>query len=1055
MIKIAHISDVHFDNNSEYNLKHFILPSLIKDFKGDVGQPDFICISGDLLLKGGMSFKNGIGDAFKSFQEKFIEPLILESNLEKSDVFFAPGNHDIDRSRDADFVEAGLRNHLVDADTVFKFISENKNDGIGRIIPFKEFEKNFYKETSFEKNITKFHSTYKITKNDYKIGISCLNSAWRCWDSVSDNGNLLIGERQLVDSVNELSDCDFKIAIMHHPVSCLAEFDKKSIEPLLLREFNLVFCGHGHEGTMWSMSSMYGNIFVSVAPSSWDASLRSDSRKYAIGYYMITVDFSLNKIITKARRYNHDKTKFDPNSDLGDDNGVSVYGLPSANQKEQMQQELEASSCVLNFQTQEMNEHLLSFSTETSAPKTIKDIFVMPTITDKIKIDSDEKKKSDERIYSLEDMCSAEDNLLVFGQREIGKTILLDRIVIELAEKVSKYHRIPVFVDFDDIGNKKLETIISKYLHVKITEVDNYLKNNNLLIVIDNINFDSENKYKIRRIEELIEKCSKIKVIATILQNFDGQMPLEILNQSTFSNFKFLTIKPYKTKEIKKLIKIWFSENEMFPAAKLDKLLSAFGTLNLPRTPLAISMFLWIFEQQENYKPINQATMLENFIEKMFKKQSKKEILSSKFDYRNKERLLTDIAYEMYNIDDYSYRISYTKLLEFIEDKFRAKKFEIMYNPVDVLQHFIDKGVLLREYDGNREYVRFRFTCFFQYFMMKKMEFDKNFCNTVLKEENFLFFDDEIDYYTGIKRDKEEILKILVHRMNEAYKPIVEKITTNKLGFDDIFNVEKSMTSTLNENFIDDIRSNPKPSEDEIDLEKDRQLEKTLPDKEIKRKGHALSPLQKLEKIWTLTAKVLKNSEEIEAEGLKELAYKSVLKASMAFSSIYKYELEVFLEKNMENISESLREELIVKRNIVPWLNEVALFMIMGTNKLNLVIKEKILSDIKNNDVSDYEKFLSIFLYSDLKGNDYMKYVKMFVKGIRRPYMYDMSLFKVISYYIYRSKNKEMDLMLENIMADVVLKSKNISKTKKNDLMKSYRKKRSLHKEDKDPLMVY
>jgi len=1054
VIRIAHISDTHFDKTSEHNFVTYIIPALVKDFKENIGMPDIICISGDLIFKGGAAFKDGAEEAFKLFEEKFIEPLLSNTGLNKSNIFFTPGNHDVVRNRDEAFVESGLKSHLINADTLFEYIDKNSAEGMRRALPYKAFEASFYKDCTCDSKITNFQSTYKYSKNNHKIGISCLNSSWRCWDSKNDKDNLLVGEKQLVDSIDNLRECNFKIALMHHPISHLMEFDRRSIDPILLKEFNLIMCGHDHEGTAWSISNMYGNIFISVSPSSWDANLRSDSRKHAIGYYMLEANISKNCITTHARRYNHLKGKFDPNPDLGDDKGSKVYDLPNAHQKEQMQQELEATSSVLSFQTEDMNEHLLSFSTETTAPKTIKDIFVMPIVTDKVKIDSDDKKKSDEKIYSLEELCSSKDNILIFGQKEIGKTVLLDRLVIEMAEGVSRFHKIPVFVDFEELGNKKLDTIISRYLHVKITEVQKFTQNNNILLFIDNLSFEGESLPKLKRIEDFLNSHPKVSIISTILQHFEGQMPLELLNHDIFASFKFLTIKPYKTKEIKELVKLWFTENEMFPSSKLDKLLAAFGSLNLPRTPLAISMFLWILEQQENYKPINQATMLENFVEKMFKKQSKKEMLSEKFDYRNKERLLTDIAFEMFNLNDHSYRISYTKLLTFVENKFKAKKFEFMYNPVDVLQHFLDKGVLSKEHDDNVEYIRFRFTCFFQYFMMKKMEFDASFREFVLKEENYLLFDDEIDYYTGLKRDQFEILTDLVNRMNESYGEIVSKINSFDLGFDDIFNVEKTLTSSLNENFLEDLKSNPKPSEEDLDRAKDKQLENSTPDKEIKRKMQTLSPLQKLERIWTLTAKVLKNSEEIEEAGLKELAYKSILKSSMAYSNIYKYELELFLDKNRDIIATNLKDELTIKRNIVPWLNEVGLFMLMGTTKLNLIIKEKIESDLIDESISDYEKYISVFMYADLKGKDYMKYVKHFVKNIRRSYMYDMSLFKVISYYIYRSKNKELDNSLENIMADIVLKSKKLSKDKKSLVKNNYRIKRSKHTRDKDPLLV-
>jgi predicted NACHT family NTPase len=100
-----------------------------------------------------------------------------------------------------------------------------------------------------------------------------------------------------------------------------------------------------------------------------------------------------------------------------------------------------------------------------------------------------------------------------------------------------------------------------------------------------------------------------------------------------------------------------------------------FSTLNIPRTPLAVSMFLWIIEQQENYKPINNATMLENFIERLFKKQSSSEIYSEKFDYRNKERLLAEISFFMYSNKQINYRVSKRDLIKFIYDHLRALKF--------------------------------------------------------------------------------------------------------------------------------------------------------------------------------------------------------------------------------------------------------------------------------------------------------------------------------------------------------------------------------------------
>jgi len=173
-----------------------------------------------------------------------------------------------------------------------------------------------------------------------------------------------------------------------------------------------------------------------------------------------------------------------------------------------------------------------------------------------------------------------------------------------------------------------------------------------------------------------LDKYKNLRFIATCLHIVEGEIPIEYIENEYFKDSFQLTIKSFKTKHIKALTQKWFSNNEDFnEPIKIDKLFEIILPLNLPRTPLSISMFLWIIEQQENYKPINQASMLENFVEKLFQKQSKDEIYSKTFDYRNKERLLADIAYIMYTKSLPNYRILYQELFNYVEQRLILKKF--------------------------------------------------------------------------------------------------------------------------------------------------------------------------------------------------------------------------------------------------------------------------------------------------------------------------------------------------------------------------------------------
>lgn len=631
---------------------------------------------------------------------------------------------------------------------------------------------------------------------------------------------------------------------------------------------------------------------------------------------------------------------------------------------------------------------------------------------------------------------------------------MLNKLIIELSENIPAYHKIPVYIDFRDIGNSEIETLIAKYLHIKITEKDEYIKNNNILLLLDNLSFDSDYVHQIRRLESFMEAYEDVVLVATSSQIIEGRIPMELFEHNKFIEFKFFHIKTYKTREIKSLINNWFSNNQaVVKDGKLDKLISVFGALNLPRTPLAISMFLWIFEQQENYKPINHATMLENFIERMFSKTSKQEALSEKFDYRNKERLLSDIAHEMLVKNNENYRLPYVELIKFVEDKFKAKKFDKLFSPKKIIDHFLDKGLMVEEYYDNTQCVRFRFSCFFQYFITKKMEFDQSFRKYVLAEDNFLHFTNEIDYYTGLKRDQGEVLKILVERMAEAYSETIEKIKGFDLGFDDIFDHGPSIAASLDENFVEDLRSNGKPSEQEIDKIKDEMLDKVKPDKTIENKDSQLRPLQKMERLWTVSAKALKNSEEVEEVGLKEDSFKNILECSMAFSNVYKFFLEKYLHDNQESLPANASQELLIRRNIIPLINQAATYMLMGTSKLNVVIREKIEQDYKNEEISDYEKFMSVFLYADLRGADYIRFVEKFIKDIKRPYILDMALIKVVSYYFFRS-NAELDNHLENMIADILIRSKKFHKSFKSQIKVRYKKRKKEKEGEVNPFMI-
>jgi len=923
VFRIVHLSDFHFDQTQIEDYENFTLKAIQADLQkfNSEKQIDFIVFTGDLVDKGGKSFGD-LEYSFLEFEERVITPILSCVGLTKNDFFFVPGNHDIDRNADKVKDEIGMEGWLNSPEIVNQYIDSNDTDGRKRMLPFKNYERSFFNNYNGIYDISDFQSSFIVTKNNTDIGIACFNTSWRCYESEKDKGKIILGERQLTRANKNIQNCEVKIALLHHSFDWLAPFESKTISNMVIKNYDLMFCGHVHEGSSFATSNMYGNIFISVAPSNWSLNMRSNDRSFSNGYSVIDYDPEIKKVTLHARRYSHQKQEFDPNPDLGDEIGIVTHYFPDNKELSKREARNRIVSTIALNNIDEINTHLLTYNTETKAPKEIDLLFVMPQIVG-INQYNELKNKSEKVAFSLDEICSSNHNLLILGSKESGKTILLDKILLEYTKNLSKYNTIPVLINFEDFKTNRMETTISRFLGISVLQVSQFLVENKVKILIDNLSFNKNNEGMLRKIESFLDAYPAVTVISTCTSSANGEAPLDIYEYPAFSLFKHLHLKPFKTREIRDLSKKWFRDyNEYDSPEKINNIINIFKTLNIPSTPLAISMFLWILEQQENYKPVNNATMLENFIQRLFKKTSKTEIYSEKFDFTNKERLLSEISLKMYKNNEENYRIKYTELRAFITNYLKIRKFD--FRDEEVLHHFIDKGILVIEKHNSEEYLRFRFACFFQYFLMKNMMFDDSFKAYVLSEENYLSFVDEINYYTGLKRDESLILELVVSRMNEEFKDLTNKINELEQGIDTVFETQKSIASSLDDSFVKNI-TGTKKTEDQFDELQDKMLESISQETEISKKEDNISRFEKLERSWTLAAYVLKNTEETKIENLKSDSFNYVLSCAISHSILHKVLLIDYLSKSKKSGNE-INEQLVKLEKFLPLVYQLLFF---------------------------------------------------------------------------------------------------------------------------------
>ena len=129
--------------------------------------------------------------------------------------------------------------------------------------------------------------------------------------------------------------------------------------------------------------------------------------------------------------------------------------------------------------------------------------------------------------------------------------------------------------------------------------------------------------------------------------------------------------------------------------------------------------------------------------------------------------------------------------------------------------------------------------------------------------------------------------------------------------------------------------------------------------------------------------------------------------------------------------------------SILPILNEAFLEDKLGTSKLNNVVKKRIDNIIDDKEITQLEKFCTVFLYSDFKGKEYLGVIKKYIGNLKHNYVKDMTLLKLISYYYIRSDTKTSDLKYENLIADLIRSSN--AKFNKSHLMENCRKNKEIY----------
>lgn len=528
-MRIIHFSDIHLSKGfAPISRTQRLLESMTETLKAIDSERaiDLIIFSGDMLNQGGQSFDD-ISQGFKTFEETFLKRMLTKLNLPKSAFVFVPGNHDINRNLDNKFVEEGLEHQLVDQDKLDEYYSlpPFEGGGMNRIKPFKQFEKDYYGSCS---DIVYYQSPFQstIVKNigTIKVGISLLNSVWRCWDSSKDKGRILLSVRQIADSYQNIKDCQIKIAVSHHDISWMNEFETLTLERNLTQKYDMFFCGHTHSLNTEYCIKPEGSMFRLTAPGILSANAYAGEKKYSNGFTVVDFNTDIGCLETQIYRQTEDLS-FTKDMNHGT-NGIWHIEIPAG---EEIKKHRDLQNIILGMKEEvdTLNQNLLSYNTPTTAPKALNKIFVLPDLTIKREVSNglpSDDKYEDESISDLSYFVNSDENFIIYGIKESGKTILLDKLLLEILQNNTGERPIPALINFGTLREDVCSNI-QEYWHQKRALASMILEENKVVLLIDNIDFSKENKMGF--LTAFLKEHPKTRFIGTCLEKHQDDLVLD------------------------------------------------------------------------------------------------------------------------------------------------------------------------------------------------------------------------------------------------------------------------------------------------------------------------------------------------------------------------------------------------------------------------------------------------------------------------------------------------------------------------------------------------
>jgi hypothetical protein len=845
-----------------------------------------------------------------------------------------------------------------------------------------------------------------------KVGIAMLNSSWHASGKGRDfdHGKLIIGERQVENAAHTLKECDFHLAMFHHPLDWLSPTDKTNVVRSLHQYFDLVLYGHAHYSDPVSSIGLSGRFVQAQAGCLYH------SRDYFNGYSIITADFDRKIIQVEMREYYDERRIFDKSLRFAEEGKIEfpIHGDHGAMQ-------LILSEEAETAFHESINGRLISAVAAAGAPKNIRELFVIPIIqTSSLEGGVGDNAQNSAETISIDEVIKGNENILFYGRKESGKSTLINYLAVE-ALPGGRYFKgwLPLCIQYSDIGHSAftvLEAIRkSSGSAIEIKQIRSALHAKKALLLVDDLDVTDADRTTIFR--QFLSDYPGNRIISTAY--FDPiRRPIDCKNILGFDAIS-LHLSYFKRKQVKELIARWLRKSPSEVRELSEQIISTVERINAPVSPFLVSVLLWMQESEISFEPVNQAVLIQTFVRGLLGRLGGAGKRSD-LDERNIEHFLGHLA-EFFTKE---WRHSAARLeLEGVAIEYFKSRYDLKFlhlSVSDVLNELIRRGVLI-EINGG---IGFKYRCFFEYFAAQRMTDSKEFYEDVIQPTNMLRFAREIDTYTALKRDDENILTQLTKITAECFAQALPQF--NLSGFDVLpapFSAKPDLSAIEIQKGLEDSRPDDETRERVLDetIKPTNLVDDQCPTA-INKDNEHYAPGELLD----LLSRVLRNSELIKTDDKAKLALTT---------QIFRYWGVLLAELMVESEKARDKEELPSEFSklgtqlplmLIPQLTLMICHEAIGSAKLGGILCG-VHSEINNPIIV---RIFAALIYFELRLEKRFDVVRSLLPLVKdKPFLASIAFIRLKIAYMLGVFSKAEDTMLLDVLADLLMSMQSLSTT--------------------------